>query len=192
MGELFEKSGFSNTDGDIDNLLNPFNGWRIPTATEWESIVGTTRTGSTVNGTPGCHWAVVKLNNVEHAEEDAIGLLVFPDGNNISGFSLTLFDGEKDEYVEIANRNLTESDLNNFLSQGCVFLPASGYYMSSDDWYGYQDDLALELSYQTCVEESATQGCYFVYGDAPNIDVGNKGGNSLVRYMPVRLIKSTE
>ena len=61
MGQLFEKKNFNSSDGDIDNLLDPFSGWRLPTNTEWAAMTTNTsaRDGSTVNGSAGKHYALV-------------------------------------------------------------------------------------------------------------------------------------
>ena len=135
MGELFEKEGyFIEDDGNIDNLLDPFNGWRLGSVSEWHSIFGTTRSGSTVNDVENVHYALIKLTNTRS------GFLVFPDGETISGKSLRVVDGNSisDGMDDITfTSNVTNSELETYLSQGCVFLPVSGYYRSdTSKWVG--------------------------------------------------------
>ena len=152
MGELFEgedfsyEGDFSEESANIENLLNPFNGWRLPTNSEWKAILGYTytyvypedfdpmdaepervitwtRSGSNVNGQSGKHYAYVRLSGVSHAgDSNPYGLLLFPDGKIIVGQTLTAMDDELTE-----STTLTLSQLNEYLEQGCVFLPASGY-----------------------------------------------------------------
>ena len=128
MGELFEKSGFSTSDGNIINELDPIGGWRLPTQTEWSSIVGTTRAGSTVNDTTS-HYALIQLTVVTHAGRSTPnGLLIFPDGETITGKTLSGVDNTTQ------TTGVTLAELNAYLEQGCVFLPASGYYHTAENW----------------------------------------------------------
>ena len=129
MGALFEKSGFANSDGNIDNNLDPLDGWRMPTSTEWSNIITTsssTRAGSTVNGSANKHFAHIRLTGVTYAGSTTPrGLLVFPDGKTISGKTLSGMDNTT------STTNVSVSELNTYLSQGCIFLPAGGYYQAS-------------------------------------------------------------
>lgn len=129
MGELFEKSGFSTSDEDIENLLDPLNGWRLPTKNEWEAIVGTTRPGSTVNGTIA-HYALIQLTGVTYAGRSTpYGLLIFPDGETITGTTLSNIDNVT------VNTSITEAQLNEYLNQRCTFLPCNGdYFAYIFDW----------------------------------------------------------
>ena len=133
MGQLFEKADFSESDGNIENLLDPLDGWRLPTQTEWAAITTNTtaREGSTVNGRAGQHYAMIELTGVMHAGSSyPAGLLIFPDGKTITGLIL----GEMDN--ETLNTDVTESELNAYLSQGCVFLPASGHWSNGTYYEG--------------------------------------------------------
>ena len=134
MGQLFDDPSFNiSIDYDIQNTLDPLDGWRIPTKTEWASILGTTRTGSEVNGNAGKHYALVKLTGVTHAESSTPdGLLIFPDGKTITGKTLTVMDNYGWSVVNNQTTDVTISELNAYLDQGCVFLPASGRYYDSD------------------------------------------------------------
>ena len=162
MGQLFEKADFGKQDGNIDNILNPFNGWRLPTLAEWQAIATTdpsVRPGSTVNGTPNAHWAFITITGVSHADSNTPrGLLVFPDGKSITGKALVGFDKcyttdyneETDErtVTSYITRDITATELAEYLSQGCIFLPTTGYY-----YYNSWDDVAglAEYSGNDCV-----------------------------------------
>jgi len=125
MGQFFDADGdsFSTASGSIDNA-NTLDGWRLPTKTEWESILttdGSVREGSTVNGAANKHYALVKLTGVTHAGSGTPnGLLIFPDGCTINGKSLSGMDNTTQ------TTGMTEAELNAYLAQGCAFLPTSG------------------------------------------------------------------
>lgn len=160
LGQLFESSVFSASDGDIEKVLDPLDGWRVPTNAEWASIIGTTRSGSTVNEIADKHYAMIHL-------ADATGLLIFPDGETITGATLSNMDNTT------AN-DITESQLDEYLSQGCIFLPGSGYYDGSlQTW----DD---GLNYWSSTEYDSSTG-YESSGD--NKDKG-------AYYLPVYLVKN--
>ena len=132
LGALFEKSGFTTADGDIENMLDPLTRWRLPSKDEWTSIIGTTRAGSTVNGNTSKHYALIQLTGVTHAGSSTPqGLLIFPDNETITGATLTNMDNST------CNTGITEAQLNSYLVQGCIFLPASGYYNGSWTTGGY-------------------------------------------------------
>lgn len=104
-----------------------YNDWRIPTGSEWNTILGTGRNGSTVNGTGSCKYALVQLTGVLHATSTTpIGLLLFPDNLVISGKTLSGVNNSTVTY------GMTEAELNEYLSYGCAFLPASGYWHSNN------------------------------------------------------------
>lgn len=126
MGNLFETSGFTVLDGDIENMLDPFDGWRLPSKAEWDELIGTTRTGSTVNNSSGKHYVLIGLSDGVVSN----GLLVFPDGENITGTSLNDFDTPS---LNVPSNNITTVQLNNYLNQGCVFLPCFGIYDEIQD-----------------------------------------------------------
>lgn len=118
-----------NFDNDelISNVLDPFNGWCLPTITEWNDIIfgSSKRTGSTVNETSKSYCAQIQLDGVEHAGVNNInGLLIFPDGETISGKSLNAINqyGSSRLYTT----GFTSNDLNEYLAQGCVFIPYDG------------------------------------------------------------------
>ena len=132
LGKIFEKTNFTKADGDIDNLLNPLNGWRLPTRAEWCTLTtgespGTARTGSTVNGIAGCKFALIRLSGYKVTNiygSNIYGLLLFPDGKTIYCKQL---NGINNNTINIG---ITITELNFYLEQGCVFLPSFGMYGS--------------------------------------------------------------
>ena len=161
MGALFEKTGFTTTDGNIDNSLDPLDGWRLPTSSEWASIIGTTRTGSTVNNSSSKHFALIQLSG-----GTTTGLLVFPDSEIITGAALANMDNST------PNAGITSEQLGVYLSQGCMFLPSSGYY----DGTWHTGDI-----YWSSTEYNTTDA----YTSS-----GNSGKSSV--YCPVWLVKNAE
>ena len=130
MGKLFESPSYV-FNKNIENLLDPFNGWRLPTREEWSLIRGTTRAGSTVNDTVNRHYALIQLTGVTFASSSTpLGLLLFPDGQVITGTALSGMDNTT------VTTGITEAQLEEYLDQGCVFLPAAGEYSGSGFQYG--------------------------------------------------------
>ena len=166
LGQLFESSVFSTSDGDIEKVLDPLNGWRIPTNAEWASILGTTRSGSTVNGSSDKHYAMIEITGVS-------GLLIFPDGETITGVALSNMDNTT------ANTGITESQLDNYLSQGCIFLSGSGYYngtWNNGHYYWSSTENDLSTGYDLHFEPS---------NPISSVDTKNKG----TYYFPIYLVK---
>ena len=179
MGQLFEKAGFSYSDGDIENLLNPLSGWRLPTKADWVAITINTsaRAGSTVNSSAGKHYALIKLTGVSHAGTTTPnGLLIFPDGQSITGKALSGMDNTTQ------TTGVTVAELNAYLSQGCVFLPASGYYnKEADDWES-------SGSYLSSTLDSTEDEADLFYFDYYRLMMYVNTDSSLF-YYPIRLVK---
>ena len=185
LGSVFEKENFTKDDGNIDNLLHPFEGWRLPTIGEWEMIKSTStddRLGSTVNGEFYKHWALVKITDTSYGEEtETKGMLVFPDNKTINGTPLNSMD-EDVKNDKSKRTDLTEAQLNAYLEQGCAFLPAcgSGY---GDDYWGY---FGSEGEYWTSTSSSPDNSLAYYTGIYTWLYNGNGSKNS---YMGVRLVR---
>ena len=175
LGQLFESSVFSTSDGDIEKVLDPLDGWRVPTNAEWASILGTTRSGSTVNGSSNQHYAMIQLEGVAHANTNTpSGLLIFPDGETITGVALSNMDNTT------PNTGITASQLNDYLSQGCVFLPGSGCYDGNlQTWNN-------EHHYWSSTENDSSTGYDLCFG--PSIS-SNDNKDKENCYFPVYLVK---
>lgn len=200
MGELFESSGYNyslDSDNKIDNLLDPFDDWRLPTKDEWMQVLGINngqkRSGSTVNQTAGAFWAWIQLKNVAFGgTNNSKGLLIFPDGKTITGKALAgvnimseTYEEDGEEYErEICTKNVVLSELNEYLDQGCVFLPACGHYdCSANNWR----HIGAEGHYCTSTtfyNDPSWFWLYFCAGQNPSVI------SSLNSYQTVRLVKS--
>ena len=183
LGQLFEKADYSDyDDGDIENNLDPFGGWRLPTLEEWEKVVTTdasVREGSTVNGTPNAHWAFIRLTGVTFAGNTTpYGLLVFPDGKTITGKTLVGVDN-----VSNSTSGVTSAELNAYLEQGCLFLPCAGIYDPVNDcWYdggNYRSN-----------RESGDGGSYYLHFDDHIVDLNWE--DDKYSYISVWLVKSAD
>ena len=178
LGQLFESSVFSASDGDIEKVLDPLDGWRVPTNAEWASILGTTRSGSTVNESSNKHYAMIQLTGVTHAGSSTpSGLLIFPDGETITGVALFNMDNTS------TNTGITESDLDNYLSQGCIFLPGSGCYDGSIHTWGNGHH------YWSSIENNSSTG-FDLYFEPSNTISSVDSKSKETYYFPIYLVKS--
>lgn len=110
----------------VVNINDPLDGWRLPTQSELSSIYGTSRAGSSVNGSVGKHYALIQLSGVTHCGSSTPnGVLLFPDGETIIGKTLSGMDNSTQ------TTGVTLSELNAYLEQGCAFLPCSGWCSNS-------------------------------------------------------------
>ncbi len=186
MGQLFEKAGFSASDGNIENLLDPLDGWRLPTQAEWEAITMNTsvRDGSTVNGSAGKHYAMIQLTGVTHASSSTPnGLLLFPDGKTITGKTLSGMDN----FTQTTG--VTLSELNAYLAQGCVFLPGSGTY-EPDDIHTYLPPWqkgGYDGFYRCSTEESSNNGYELYFTDAYSFTDLTR--DKTITYSSIRLVR---
>ena len=153
MGQLFEKADFTQDDGSIENLLNPLDGWRLPTYEEWDTIRGfgtVPRTGATVNGNSGKCYATIQLTGVSHAGSTTPkGILIFPDNKTITGKAL---DGFGQTFL---TTGVTLSELQNYLDQGCVFLPGDGTW-----WQGNNGRVGNEGYYMSASARYTDENFY--------------------------------
>lgn len=100
--------------------FDDYDGWRIPSKGEWDAIVGTTRNGSTVNGSTNKHYAYIQVTGVSYGDyANPYGLLLFPDNRTLTGPPLNNMDN-------MTANTLTNDALDVYLEQGCVFLEAGG------------------------------------------------------------------
>ena len=180
LGKLFEKEDFTSSDGNIDNLLNPLNNWRLPTKDEWQNIIiNNERIGSTVNGTSGCRYSLIQLINVTHAENNTPkGLLIFPDKAIITGRALNGFNS-----ISRITTNVTNDELEVYLNQGCAFIPCSGY--NGGNW---RDGGSIGR-YQSSTESSQYDIYLFDFNSA---QITVSGGYGKSNYYSVRLVKPVE
>lgn len=189
MGKLFADPDFSDAHNDISNTLDPFSGWRIPTADEWYAIKGINhngavlRPGSTVNGSPGKHFAYLQLTGVSYAGSTTpYGMLVFPDNESITGRVLSDIDTDNSGRTE----NVSLAELNVFLTQGCLFIPACGGAFD-DGTFDYGGDNGY---YWTSEGKNASVGKYVYMMSGNSFDAGYDG--EPYDLICVRLVKNQE
>lgn len=126
-------------DGDIENLLDPLDGWRLPTRAEWCTLTtgvspGIRREGSKVNATQNARFALIQLTGVSYAGSNTpVGLLLFPDGKTITGKIFSYINS-----YSTLHSGVTGAELQEYLAQGCVFLPMTGRNTNNswDNWDG--------------------------------------------------------
>lgn len=153
--------------------------WRMPTKDEWDAILFGPRAGSTVNGNGGSRYAIVQLTGVTHAGKSTpVGLLLFPDGLTITGKALSGINNTT------CTTGVTGSELDAYLNQGCVFLPAFGCY-----YYGWYNAGAYG-NYWSSTESSSTNGYNLRFGSSSINPSSNDDKASY--YFPCRLIRESQ
>ena len=80
------------------------------------------------------------------------------------------------------NTDVTESELNEYLGEGCAFLPAAGYYYGSS-WY----EVGSNGYYWSATESNASSG-YFLYFDSSDVSSSDDIPKSS-NYFPLRLVR---
>lgn len=112
--------------------ISAFNrtGWRVPNKEEMSRVLnyaGTQRPGSTVNDINNVHWSNIRITDISFGTNSYTnGCLFFPDNKVITGVSLTY---DSSNYTSVL-----KSDIDNYLNEGCVFIPCGGEYSNSNNW----------------------------------------------------------
>lgn len=190
LGKCFdsEETSFSNSSGNInaDNRISygGYNDWRLPTYDEVLMLLTSSsaiRIGSTVNGSENKHYAIVNLpgtNFANSGENYFYGLLIFPDNKIITGKAFTVLDSNT------ITDGFVVSDIDEYISQGCAFIPAAGRFMSAfSNWWNGQSGL-----YWTSTESTSdyTKACSFQF-NYQGLSYSSNSSKEL--YMPVRLVR---
>ena len=179
MGDLFKKSGFSESDGSILNTLDPLDGWRLPTKDEWDYIVGSTRPGSTVNGSTNKHYAFINfIHDNDVNTVNLHGVLIFPDNETITGAALTYMDSGG------TTQDLTLEQFNNYLSQGCIFLHDEGFAQTGSGFSAGNN----YLGYWSSSEGSSSSAAYILTTQSGLTTSNYTKSNG---YLPVYLVRDT-
>ena len=192
-GENFGETGYPVRPFDNNNNKVSYHGyddWRAPTVDEWRVIFGgdykgsLPRPGSTVNGTTSCLWAVIQLEGVLHAGTTTpLGILLFPDNADISGVPLSGFNNKTTYSV---NSGITNTQLQNYLDQGCAFLPASGWRDNYTDFSNGGED-----GYYWSGTASAGP-CYYLLFLSSGINPDATRQYYAGQMNPVRLVRTAE
>ena len=141
LGKFFSSLGSSFTGGtSIDNANQISYGgynWRIPTRDDIFNMGSTySRPGSIVNGNSGILYACVGLSSEMPNGIKKHGTLLFPDNETITGSPLIFNSIQSGQQTT----GVTQLVIDNYISQGCVFILDGGnYYSNVIGWY-YQDN----------------------------------------------------
>lgn len=124
-------SSFDWNSGNIDNAnkisYGGYDDWRLPTRMEFIKLINynisgyTHRNGCTVNGVSGYFYSRVLLSDVDIDTNLPNGLIIFPDDKEIFGVNL------QKNYLGF-DQNITNNQLLEYISQGCIVLPCTGDY----------------------------------------------------------------
>ncbi len=157
--------------------------WRMPTKDEWWAILFGPRAGSTVNGNSGVKFAKIRLTGVTHAGNSTpVGLLLFPDGLTITGRALDNYT----KSTSTVTARVTGSELEAYLNQGCVFLPASGYYYDGSSW-----DFAGTYGLYWSSSQYDSDFGYYLYFTSSYV-YPSSDNNKASLYFPCRLVRKAQ
>jgi len=161
---------------NINNGKTPIAGCYLPTYDQWLYIVhGYYRTGSTVNGTAGCRYALIQLSYTNGSISNPTGVLVIPDGLTMTGMSRTFTWNVESTS---GNTGVTVAQLNGYLTKGCVFLPAANHYNG-----GWVEDAYGHYWSATSYNNTGARSLFF-----HSTTIGDYNVHKNVFYYPVRLI----
>jgi len=179
LAGLFDTSINTSANESIDNDKTPIAGCYLPTQVQWAAFTtGTSRPGSSVNGTAGCRYALIQLTSYTNGSiSNPVGLLLIPDGLTLTGMTKTFTWNTNSTS---GNTGVTVAQLNGYLTKGCVFLPASGRYDGTWRYGGTYGYCWSARSYNS----SHAYYLYFLSSSVFPADGINKSDN----YCPVRLI----
>lgn len=206
-------TSFTTSSGSINNggnkvTWNGHSDWRMMTLNEWLMLRGLSspaRAGATVNGRGSSFYANVLVTLKEplptyeilYADEErqnvletvstVHGMLFFPDNLNIYGTPIHADCFDWCEWQSLAYpanaAPLTEDQLNNYIRQGCWFLPAVGMRT-----WDYMKRMYGWLATETSSGANATYLSYYTYSNSlTDSDGGKNGDNS--HYMPCWLVR---
>ena len=182
LGRAFSSQGssFSTSSGNITNTYKTtyagYSDWRIPTKTDWEGILGS-RQGSTINGTPGCRYSIVIVDDYGAVSSPTYcyGLLLLPDGVTKTGMSRTF------TWNSYTSTHTSIAEIYEYTDWGCVFLPGLGYYSSGWNNRGYQGWYQCATSYDSTYN-------YILFFNGSSVYMNN-GSNKNTTYSQVRLVR---
>jgi len=189
VGQYFDSRGssFNVSGGSIDNNGNKityrgYNDWQMPTRDNWRTLLGTGRSGSTINGTQNCKYAYISLTGITHAtNQTPNALLLAPDNLILTGISKT-FTWNNSSFNLSSNSGVTESQLNEYLGHGCVLIPCSGHRTT----YSWNEG-GTNGSYWSATEYSSSAGASCIFG--PNYLNTNRNDSKERYHFPIRLVR---
>ncbi|MBQ3753665.1 MAG: hypothetical protein II864_08985 [Prevotella sp.] len=97
-------------------------GWRTLTNNEWNYLVNTRASGSTVNGTSDGRYTMATINTDDTSVK---GVILFPDGVNFANSEATSWGAVNGKSAWATS--CTSAQWTALAAKGCVFLPAQGH-----------------------------------------------------------------
>ena len=182
LAGLFDTYINTGANDSIDNDQTPIAGCYLPTKDQWAAFTtGTSRPGSTVNGVANCRYALIQLTSYTKGSiSDPIGLLLLPDNATLTGMAKTFTWNTKSTS---GNTGVTVAQLNEYLSEGCVFLPAAGN-CHGGSWYG-----GGSLGDYCSAGSNSKSSAYDLYFGSSSVSPASSSDKSNL-YFPVRLLKN--
>lgn len=118
---------------DWGNTITDGYKWRTLSFSEWNYVLSTRTSGSTVNSTPNARYTLATINT---DDRDVNGIILFPDG-------ITVENNEATKWGKINSSSSWETKCTsdqwaNLAAKGCVFLPAAGYRHSTTEGNSYK------------------------------------------------------
>ena len=177
-------------------------GWQFPTAgktsheagTDWGNVLfASPKSPITVNGTTAKAsdglFAMVQVslstnNTYSVAAGTYKGLFLLRDGSTIPAGYLTKL-GYNSKY---GDNQLTETQFNELIQMGCLFIPVSGYYSETFSEWRDLGSTYQEGYYWSATYSSSTKFYVFHFTDG-NISVANRSSDSNKLYEVVKLVK---
>lgn len=177
-------------------------GWQFPTAgktsheagTDWGNVLfASPKSPITVNGTTAKAsdglFAMVQVslstnNTYSVAAGTYKGLFLLRDGSTIPAGYLTKL-GYNSKY---GDNQLTETQFNELIQMGCLFIPVSGYYSETFSEWRDLGSTYQEGYYWSATYSSSTTFYVFHFTDG-NISVANRSTDSNKQYKVVKLVK---
>ena len=156
--------------------------YRLPTKDELNKIINGKRKGSIVNGNEGVRYALIQLKGLTYCDYSTPnGILLFPDNRTMEGIKLSGINNETQ------TTGVTEEELNEYLEQGCVFMPCGGYYY---DYIHHIFDYGGSYGYYWSSTENNRNLsiAYTLEFSARDVDLNNAHGKDDT-YLPIFLVR---
>lgn len=116
---------------DWGNTITDGYKWRTLSFSEWNYVLSTRTSGSTVNSTPNARYTFATINT---DDRDVNGIILFPDGITVENNEATIWG--KINSSSSWETKCTSDQWANLAAKGCAFLPAAGYrYSTIEDSY---------------------------------------------------------
>lgn len=123
---------------DWGNTITDGYKWRTLSFSEWNYVLSTRSSGSTVNGTPNARYTFASINTDDSAVN---GIILFPDGITVETNGATTWG--KINGSSSWGTECTSAQWAYLAAKGCVFLPAAGYRYSTTEGNSYKLSVSI-------------------------------------------------